>query len=251
MKKILLFVLLCCGFLSGAQSVNDYRYVVIPNRFEMQTESNQYRLNTIAKKLLTEAGFTAYYESMLPDELVNKRCDNLYMDFVKVKSMLKIKGKITLTDCRGKVVFESAEGNSRSKEYKVGYPEAFQEAFESLKALQYQYNGKVQSEAVSSTAGGMNRQDQQRNEVQAPASSASSASSVVYSVEELANGYLVIDPATSRIALKILKTADPKIYTASNHTAQGVFINKGGKWFFEYYKDEKLYSEEYKVNHNL
>ncbi|HLN96147.1 MAG TPA: hypothetical protein VK183_10985 [Flavobacterium sp.] len=248
MKKLAFFILLFVTGTLFAQSVNEYRYVVIPNRFDLQSEPNQYRLNTLSKKYLTEAGFEAVHESLMTDDQVNHRCDNLFIDIVKVKSLLTIKVKVLFKDCRNAVVFESKEGSSKDKSYEKGYQEALAKAFESVKELQYTYTGKKQEAVTESQPIAV--QKTVTPVVSTTTTAPSDATSkTIYTVEPLASGYLIIDNNTSKIALKILKTSDPKIYTASRNGDSGVFLNKNGKWFFEYYRNGTLYSEEFSVNY--
>lgn len=254
MKRFFALLVLFTSVSALAQtSVNDYQFVVIPSRFEVQSDANQYRLNTLSKKYLLDAGFNPVHETMMTDGQINHRCDHLYMDVLKVKSMLTVKVKILFRDCRNNIIFESAEGRSKEKDYEKGYQEALKEAFESVKQLGYAYNGKNSATTVSVPQNAsVTVTPTQPAVLQAEAKPvAARATGAAYTVEALASGYLIIDAATSRIALKIMKTSDPKIYTASRNGESGVFINKGGKWFFEYYKDEKLYSEEFKVDYNF
>lgn len=248
MKKLAFLILLFVTGTLFAQSINDYRYVVIPTRFDLQSEPNQYRLNTLSKKYLTEAGFEAVHESLMTDDQVNHRCDNLFIDIVKVKSLLTIKVKVLFKDCRNAVVFESKEGSSKDKSYEKGYQEALAKAFESVKELQYTYTGKKQEAVTESQPIAVQKTITPVVSTTTTAPS-DATSKTVYTVEPLASGYLIIDNNTSKIALKILKTSDPKIYTASRNGDSGVFLNKNGKWFFEYYRNGTLYSEEFSVNY--
>jgi hypothetical protein len=47
---------------SYAQSVNDYKAVIVPLKYDFKSE-NQYRLNTLTKFNLGKAGFTAFYNN--------------------------------------------------------------------------------------------------------------------------------------------------------------------------------------------
>jgi len=253
MKKLILALVLFVVGTSWAQSLNQYRYVVIPNRFELQSDPNQYRLNTITKKYLTEAGFDAVHETLMTDEQVNHRCDNLFIDIVKVKSLLTIRVKVLFRDCRNTVVFESKEGSSKEKSYEKGYQEALSKAFESIKDLHYTYTGK-QDETITQPQSTAVSTPVEKVAVKQPAVTEATpvmAAKSAYTVESLASGYLIIDAETSRIVLKILRTSDPKVFTASRKDDSGVFLNKNGKWFFEYYRDGKLYSEEFAIDYNF
>lgn len=262
MKNILfvLFFFISISCFAQDININDYQYVVIPAKFEVQDEPNQYRLNTLAKKYLTDAGFTAFHESLLPAEVVNQNCNNLYMDFIKSKSLLTVKAKIVFKDCRNKIVF-SAEGSSREKDYAKGYTTALAQAFEAVKALDYQYNGKNMSQSPApalmpqketTPPPAPNQTDTQAlgtRETKTTSTPVSSATPL--SVEVLANGYLLIDSSTSRIVLKMQKTGDPKTFLATNSAGQGVVVYRDGKWVYEHYKDDQLVSEVLHVQYNF
>jgi hypothetical protein len=79
------------------QSVNDYKAVIVPLKFNLKVE-NQYRLNTLTKFNLGKAGFTAFYTNdSIPAEY-NDRCSILYAD-VSETLFLVTKLYITLKDC--------------------------------------------------------------------------------------------------------------------------------------------------------
>lgn len=251
MKNFLFLLLVVLSYGAHSQSVNDYRYVVIPTRFELQSQPNQYRLNTLVKKYLTESGFEAVHESLMTDDQINQRCHHLFVDVVKVKSLLTIKLKVVLRDCRNNVVFESQEGSSKEKAYEKGYPEALARAFESVKALHYSYAGAhkdtiVKPKPISAEPTVVKTVDAPATP---PAAKLVSTTKTTYTVEALASGYLIIEAETSRIALKILKTSDPKVFSALRGGDNGVFLNKDGKWYFEYYRDGKLYAEAFDIDY--
>jgi len=50
---------------------------------------------------------------------------------------------VVLKDCKNNQLFISEEGSSREKEYKIAYHEALRNAFESIAALNYKYEGEV------------------------------------------------------------------------------------------------------------
>jgi hypothetical protein len=46
-----------------SQSVNDYKAVIVPIKYEFTSTDNQYRLATISKYNLNNAGFEAFYDN--------------------------------------------------------------------------------------------------------------------------------------------------------------------------------------------
>lgn len=240
MKKYILVLILFVSTLANAQkSINDYEYVIIPTKFSFLNEENQYRLNTITKHNLVEMGFKAFYSNeQLPRELASDRCNKLYVEVEKVNSLLVTKVEIVFRDCQNNIVFQSEEGKSRQKEFKISYPEALQNAFLKLKTIGYAYNGanggsNIVAEIVA------------KPEVKsAPVSSAKIDETADYLfAQPIANGYQLVDKSP-KVVLKIYKTSQPDYFTAQSETKNGALINKNGEWILEYYKDDKLVSEK-------
>ena len=61
MKKQFLLLLVLVINYSYSQSVNDYKAVIVPVKFDFLKTENQYRLNTLTKFNLKKAGFEAFY----------------------------------------------------------------------------------------------------------------------------------------------------------------------------------------------
>lgn len=142
-KNILILVLvLFLGLPSLAQnSINDYKYVVVPIQFEFLKGKDQYRTSTLTRYLFKKEGFEVYFdEEELPADLFQNRCLGLYADVLKVSSFLNIKTQIELKDCYGNVILLSKEGSTKIKEYHKAYPVAIRKAFESIEFLNYKYN---------------------------------------------------------------------------------------------------------------
>jgi hypothetical protein len=143
MKTRILFLMFFITFYGFSQTVNDYKAVIIPMKYDFQNDENQYRLQTISKVDLQKAGFKAFYaDESIPAEF-NDRCSLLYIDVKKDSGFLVSKLYVVLKDCFGTVVFKSETGKSREKEYQAAYAEALNLAFESIYALNYQYNGNT------------------------------------------------------------------------------------------------------------
>ena len=117
MKRFLLLIILFVFNLSVAQSVNDYKYVIVPAKFNAFKEPNKYNLNINTKLLLQKYGFEVFMiDDELPTEIANSRCKALFADVVEEKALMISKLKIVLKDCKDKVVFETAVGKSREKD---------------------------------------------------------------------------------------------------------------------------------------
>ncbi len=64
--------------------------------------------------------------------------------------------------------------------------------------------------------------------------------------QELSNGYQLVD-STPKIRMKLFKSSSPNVYVAESDTIKGVVYTKNDKWFFEYYKDDRLVTKELNI----
>lgn len=243
MKKIIaLFLLLSSGLVSAQQSLNDFEYVIVPVKYDFLSQDNMYRLNTITKFNLSKMGFKVFYSNeKLSKEQANDRCNKLYADVEKEKSLLNTKLVIVLKDCQNNVVYRSGEGKSREKEYKVAYPEALENAFQTMAGVTYSYNGKNgNSETVKAV---VEEKQIARTENVVPTSSKIEESADYLFAQPIANGYQLVDK-TPKIVLKIYKTSQPDYFTAQGDGINGALLKKNGEWILEYYKNDQPVSEK-------
>ena len=138
-KKIaLLIFFLSIGFASIAQkNINNYKYVIIPLKYDFLNENNQYRVNTLTRYLFKQKGFEAFFdEEEFPEELNKDRCKALFADVEKAKGgLFSTKVDIVLKDCFGKEVYRTETGSSREKDFKNAYNEAIKNAFSSILSI--------------------------------------------------------------------------------------------------------------------
>src|SRR5699024_349187 len=88
MKKLLLVLAVIAitfgherMYAQDISQVNDYKYVVIPVRFEFQDEANQYLLNSWLKHWFDQSGYTTLMETeSYPEDLAFNRCLALYVE---------------------------------------------------------------------------------------------------------------------------------------------------------------------------
>lgn len=250
--RILLFFVLVTTY-GFAQSINDYKAVIVPLKFDFLKTENQYRLATLTKFNLEKAGFTAFYTNdELPADYIGQRCNLLNVDVVKDNAFLATKLYVVFKDCYGKVVYTSETGKSKIKEYEPAYKEALDGAFVSIKALNYQYSGKVIASEKQYVP--QNNVPVATVATTAAVSTAAIASAPASSLNVNANnadilyaqptetGYQLIDK-TPKVVMKLMKTSQENSFIAIRDGVQGSLINKNNQWFFEYYKDDKLVSE--------
>lgn len=143
--KTKFILLLCVTFfalqsLQSQTSVNDYKYVIVPNIFDFQKEEDQYRLNTLTKVLFEKYGYTVIMENeALPDDALSNVCLALRADVIRESGAFNSKLKVQLENCKKIVVFTSNIGKSKEKKYQVAYTLALREAFKSFELIPYAY----------------------------------------------------------------------------------------------------------------
>lgn len=237
MKKYLLsFFLLVSVVVSAQKTLNDYKYVIIPMKYEFLNEENKYRLNTITKHHLVKMGFEAFYDNEnLPSEAAGDRCSRLYVNVENEKGFLKTKLSIVFKDCDNKTVYKSESGSSKDKEYKNAYPEALEDAFASLKKFGYKYNGSYKSPGVVNNV-------EKKTEIPVSSQQIDESRDYLFA-QPIANGYQLVDK-TPKIVLKIYKTSQPDYFTAQGDGINGALLKKNGEWILEYYKNDQPVSEK-------
>ncbi len=272
MKTRILFLMLFVMSYCFSQTVNDYKAVIIPVKYDFQKDENQYRLQTITKLDLQKAGFVAFYANEpIPAEFPD-RCSLLYFDLKKENALLTTKLYIVFKDCYGSVVFQSAIGKSREKEFETAYVDALNKAFYYVYELEYAYNGNTNFSpksvvATPSVAAGS-------TSVSATPATAPVVGSAVVAVSAVAvlptkkespeskipentsteilyaqptsYGYQLID-SEPKVIMKLYKTSNPASYMATKGSVQGALVSKENQWFFEYYQGDKLISEKINV----
>jgi hypothetical protein len=141
-KKIILLILTLTVFFAGfsQKSVNDYKYVVVPNKFDFFEQENKYQINELLEFLFNKYGYEAFLDNeVLPNDLNSNRCLVMYANAKNIKSMFTTKIVIELKDCNGNLIVASDIGKTRVKEFNKAYTAAIRDAFKSIRALNYKY----------------------------------------------------------------------------------------------------------------
>lgn len=148
MLRVFLLVLAFFMVFSGnaQKSVNDYKYVIVPTRYNFLKKDDSYQLNSLTQFLFKKYGFHAILQGQeLPADLITNGCKGLQADVTKNSGLFITKLVVTLKDCNGREVFASAEGTSKEKDFKTAYHSALRDAFKSVEELNYSYNGNAES----------------------------------------------------------------------------------------------------------
>lgn len=244
MKKYLLLFLTILSFSGYAQNtINNYKYVLVPEKFSFLKQDDQYKLNSLSKRLLEDKGFTVYFDNAdLPTEIANNKCTALNLEVTEKNSMFTTGLTILLKDCKGNVLFKGKEGKSREKDYEAAYNLATREAFKPLNEVQYAYTPAENAPSQEIV---------KRMEITVPVNQvaaqpitteAPQAAGTLYA-QPTANGYNLIDTAP-KIVLTLLKTSAENYFIANNGSSNGIVFKRDENWFFEYYKNNQLVAEK-------
>ncbi len=143
MKTKFFSILISCVFIIGLNAqtnLNNYKYVLVPKKFDFLKEADQYQLNSLTKFLLEKENFTAIFDDKdFPEDLAKDRCLALEANVIDDSGLFKTKLTVQLEDCRKNILFTSRQGDSKEKEYQKAYFESLREAFQSFKTINYEY----------------------------------------------------------------------------------------------------------------
>lgn len=263
MKSRLAFILLfAVGFncFVNAQ-LNDYKYIIVPKKFDAFKSENEYQTSTLVKHYLTEYGLTAVYDDSLPLDLAGNRCLGLMANLVDESSMFTTKLILTLKNCQNQEVFRTMEGKSKIKEFDAAYKDALEHAFVSFSTINYEYQAKdfgpVSEHPIEPDFGNQQEAAQTVEKVieqkstleeqtyksveprpstikkaDGPQSQATTFSGLLYA-QPMENGYQLVD-STPKIVLKLEETSMENVFLTEYAGNNAVVFKKEDKWVLEY-----------------
>lgn len=249
LKKIVLVIpFICISFFGIAQKdINNYKYIIVPKKYEFVSSEDQFQLNSLTKFLFNKYGYKAYFpDDNLPEDLESDRCLALTSEVIKEKSgMFKTILSITLKDCYGTTVMTSELGESRLKEYNKAYTEALRNAFETYQTLDYTYvpkaesvaqrNESIKTEKVSLDTKGVEAEtieavnDQDVTNQKSEVVSVNQQTSEMYYAQAINNGFQLVN-AEPKIVMILLSTAAKDVFAVKDKNA--IVFKKGDDWVY-------------------
>ena len=277
LKYILLTVfVLSSGIIIGQRSLNEYKYVTVPNKFDFLKSDDQYQLNSLTKFLFKKEGFkTLFGGDVRPEELIKSSCLGLTTKVKNISGLLNTKLVIELLNCRNETVFTSTEGRSKEKDYKKGYHEALRNAFKSITQLNYSYepvkmldvpetqvekeketipeevkeavavketNEVAKTIAIKEEDKVINNieehevKDIKKEVVVKELSELEASTNLLYAQANL-NGFQLVD-STPKVVYILLNTSRADVYILKNKN--GILFKKDDQWIVEYYEMNEL-----------
>lgn len=127
MKKILGLLSVFLLVAINAQTVGDYKYVMIPSEFATLKEN--YGMDTILRNSLKSKKYIVLSaeKSNWPNDALINPCKILNADILNEKSLLRNKISLQFKDCNNKIIY-SEKSSSTIKEFEPGFQDAMRQA---------------------------------------------------------------------------------------------------------------------------
>lgn len=229
MKKLPVILLLLISSNIQAQTVFDYDYIIIPERFDFQESKHQFQLNSLLRVLFQKEGFTVLMNTeKKPTELANNPCLALTTQVDKLSSFLNSQFQIKLYDCYNNLIFESKIGESTSKKHKDGFKEGIRDAFTSIQNLERKESNKTDKSKTDKT---------KKVKVESVTVTNYKKDGVVYRLIELDEGYKIKDGNTKIAEIRTQPDGSLK-YVSENINGVARFTPEGD--LIVTYEDDEL-----------
>ena len=280
MKSKVTYILWLALMFGGAVNaqLNDYKYIIVPKKFEEFRSENQYQTSTLIKYYFEENGFNAIYDDEMPVDLAADKCLGLTADLIDESTMFSTKLSIALIDCKNQEVFRSQEAKNRIKEYKEAYRDAIQNTFVSFTGLNYAYEPKEEVEEPATIVVSF-RDDvksvKEESTEHVLEQKATTEEQVYKSIEPkptdivretspsiaeehvdlpdgmlyaqpIANGYQLVD-STPKVVLRLESTSMDNVFITTYQGNNAVVFEKDGKWLMEYSDNGQKVQKELQI----
>ncbi|MFK5879042.1 MAG: hypothetical protein QM478_06040 [Flavobacteriaceae bacterium] len=261
-KITLTFIFLCSISTFAQKSLNDYKYIIIPVKYNFQSSENKYRINSLTKFLFEKEGFTVIMsDDSYPVDLSTNHCLALTAKLNNKSNMLMTKLYYDLVDCNNSIVFSTNLAKTKEKDFERAYNIAIRKTFEDIKTQNYKYEPKeVSPEVVTVVAVTTPKVEiapikvetkaENKNTVKAEAIIAvspvvvkKSGTNVLYA-QEITNGYQLVD-STPKVVYIALKSSINDVYLIKD--TNGIIYKNNGVWIAEYYEGDALIQKELNI----
>ena len=267
LNQFIMYLCLLISFSSFSQtSVNEYKYVSVPDNYSFLKGNDQYQLNSLTVFLFEKNNFTVLNSlKNYPSDLATNSCLLLKSDLIKIKGFFKTKLQLVLTDCRDNIVFSSEIGQSELKDFKKSFQEALRNTFVSVTELNYGYSGSITSPkpplpsvVEKGTIEGKtpNTPAPLAPEPQIVAPPKLATALPVTDIENkeallgliikpTISGYDFVDNITKKVMYSVQATMFENVYIIEAQS--GIMYKRGNSWFREYYEQNKTIIETLKI----
>ena len=257
MRKIIFLGCLICSFsIFGQQAVDNYKFVVVANKFDFLKKADQYKTSSLTKFLFNKYGFTSFLSTdALPKEIKENRCSSLFAYVTDESTMFTTKVSLVIKDCNDNMIFKSPVGKSKEKEYEKGFHEAIRNTFKNPTIENYSFkpqikktNSIVKNTETPKIFPKVKKETTINKVITTPVTinnteSKNSINNVLYA-QAIYNGFQLVD-TTPKLIFKVLKTNKENLYIIENKN--GILYKMNSKWVAEYYENNMLVQKEYQI----
>lgn len=255
-KKIVFSLLLVLAMSAYSQNTefDNYKYIIVQDRFDFLKEQDQYQTSSLTKFLLQKKGFTVFLSNeTLPKDVSENRCLALMATVKSTSSLFVVKNKIELEDCYGKLIYSSEEGKSKEKDYKKGYHEAIRNAYSTMSDIEYTYNPEAKDVLVNENSESAVELPTKKNiqtkvipEIKEPVVL---KKLVPNSIETLyaqvkPNGFQLVNTEPV-IVFQVLKTNLIDVFILKGKN--GIIYKNKNTWIAEYYENDQLVIKQFDI----
>ena len=282
--SLIVLLFFSSGLIIGQSSLNDYKYIIVPYKYDFLKQEDQYQLNSLTKFLFQKEGFdTLFDKDNRPEDLSNNPCLALTSKVKNISSLLSTKLFIELVNCKNEIVFTTIEGKTRTKELKKAHHEALRKAFNSIKLLNYSYEPVKELDVVATQDEEkvitvpfqlledkkkmkesdnvkkiieVKEEDKVKNSVVE-----SEGKELMKEVEEneiieietptnllyaqdTANGFQLVD-STPKVVFILLRSSREGVFILKNK--KGILFKNGEQWIAEFYEGNNLVRKELQI----
>jgi len=256
MRRIIVFLsfIFFANSIFAQKSIHNYKYVIIPEKFEFFKSNDKYQTSSLTKFLFDKYGYTTYFKNVnLPKDFIENNCLALFLDLKDESGMVRTKISIELKDCNNVLVFKSKFGRSKEKDFKKSYQEAIRQAFDDVKKLNYIYKPTIgkKNNTVSTKPKVVKKptlvipKNIKKNKIarlavikkteKVPSSNKKKTMKpITLYATPTTFGYQLVDDA-SKVVFTLLKTEVENVFILKD--TNGVLYKKEASWIAEFYKN--------------
>ena len=257
MKYLFTFLFLTITFFAVAQNqdLNDYKYIVVNNQYEFQSEANEYRFNELVVFEFKKRNFNVFRNlEVLPEDMNRGVCNALQLKIDKSGSLTR-NLILRLVNCAGDTVFTTKKGVGRTKSNDKAYFEALRDAMTSFDTVDYEYTAiqpelnevsnvpvkevkkPTQNSLITKVAPDESPKFE-KNVVDdaAPSSEYEFVSKDGYALMKSAKGFLIFD---NNLPIGVALEKSDNAYLVHTSVFAGVGYMNGGKFVIEYINNKK------------
>ena len=233
------------------EKLNDYKYVIIPEKFDFVNESDKYQTSSLTKFLLKKNNFNVFLsDENLPKDLTQNRCLAITANVVDKSGMFNTKNAIEFTDCNGSLIYNSQLGTSKHKEYKKAYHQAIRKAHSDMIDFKYSYKKKEASPIQKVIKTPVNEKkvpviitNTKKNTVVNKTQEKKVSKEILYA-QSKANGFQLIN-TKPEVVFILLNTDVKDVYIIKGKN--GILYKNSNSWIAEFYENNQFIKKEYLV----